>query len=89
MSETISKRDKDNDSQGPASEVVDPDDDELDDDLDNALFGDDDDVGDATDADVNARAVEGLHDIAALDCSVVARRSASDQSSCTCCSRWR
>lgn len=69
MSETISKRDKDDDSQGPASEVVDPDDDELDDDLDNALFGDDDDVGDATDADVNARAVEGLHDIAALDCS--------------------
>lgn len=57
MSDTTSKRDKDVDSQGPASEAVDPDDDDLDDDLDNALFGDDDDVADATDADANAKAV--------------------------------
>ena len=78
MSDTTSKRDKDVDSQGPDSEAVDPDDDDLDDDLDNALFGDDDDVADATDADANATAVPGLHNTVTLGCS------APKQSWCTC-----
>ena len=59
MSDTTSKRDKDEDSQDPASEAVDPEDDDLDDDLDNALFGDDDDAADVTEADANATAVQG------------------------------
>lgn len=59
MSDTTSKHDKDVDSQGPASEAVVPDDDDLDDDLDNALFGDDEEGADAADADANAKAVPG------------------------------
>lgn len=56
MSDTTSKRDKDDDSQDPTSEAVDPDDDEFDEDLDNALFGDDDDVAEPADADADAKA---------------------------------
>ena len=63
MSDTTSKRDKDDEF--PASEVVNPDDDEFDDDLDNALFGDDDDAADPSDADADAKAevapVKGWH----------------------------
>ena len=54
MSDTTSKREKVD--EGPASEVVNADDDEFDDDLDNALFGDDDDATDAADADADAKA---------------------------------
>lgn len=53
MSDTTSKR-KDGDS--PASQVVNADDDELDDDLDNALFGDDEDVAEPAEADADAKA---------------------------------
>lgn len=56
MSDTTSKRDKDDER--PAFEVVNPDDDEFDDDLDNALFGEDDDAADPdADADADAKAV--------------------------------
>ena len=54
MSDTTLKRDKDD--EGPASEVVNPDDDEFDDDLDNALFGDDDDAAETANADADAKA---------------------------------
>lgn len=68
MSDTTSKRDKDN--EGLASEVVNPDDDEFDDDLDNALFGDDDDAAETADADADAEAevapVKGWRDSVAL-----------------------
>ena len=53
MSDTTSKR-KDDDS--PTSQVVNADDEELDDDLDNALFGDDEDVAEPAEADADAKA---------------------------------
>lgn len=69
MSDTTSKRDEDDDntvnSQDPASEAAELEPDDGDDDLDNALFGDDDDVLEASEADgeadTEAAPVEGVH----------------------------
>lgn len=70
MSDTTSKP-KDGDS--PASQVVNADDDDLDDDLDNALFGDDEDVAEAAEADADAKAeiAPGTGGVTRPVCSVV------------------
>ena len=67
MSDTTSKRERDDDStvnsQDPASEAAELDGD--DDELDNALFGDDDDAVEASEADgeaeTEAAPITGLH----------------------------
>lgn len=88
MSDTTSKR-KDDDS--PTSQVVNADDDELDDDLDNALFGDDEDGAEPAEADADAKAevapVTGGVTRRSVSCFVllIALMTKSDTK---CCGRW-